>query len=207
MRFAEDGYFPEFSLAVVNQGAGNSVGLRIKIENAFADGMAWRDGFGFNDMNLAHLPADIGEAAALATEIHVLEAIRVLELIGELLVVVVIERHQQLPGLPVRPFHFRNSGVVAIEVFNHDIGAEESIGCLPRCQATDPALKAEIHICIVLSGILVKTLDQELGILEVGGFDEFCFAGLCDGCGLGAYIRNGGCCRPVLEFQEPNLDP
>src|SRR5690606_35920174 len=130
---------PQAATPVIRHGTRDGEGLRIHVVGALGQRVAAVDRFGVDLVDLAQLPGDVGETATLATEGHDLIAVAVtVGFAVQLQVVVVIERHQHVPGALVGPVHVRYAPVVAFEIFDHQVRTEERVGHLTGGQAPHP---------------------------------------------------------------------
>jgi hypothetical protein len=76
-------------------------------------------------------------------------------------------------GALVGPLHVGDAAVVALEVLDHQVGAEEGVGGLTGGQAAHAALEAQVEVGIVELLVILVALDQELGVLQILGSRAF----------------------------------
>ncbi|MNZ83532.1 hypothetical protein D3C78_1022630 [compost metagenome] len=122
---------PQRALAVIGDGARHGERLCIHVVHTLGQRVACIHRGGLHLVDLAQLPGDIGEAATLAAEGHHLITVAVLMgFVVQLQVIVVIERHEHETGPLVGPLHVGDASVVALEVLDHQVRAEECVGHL-----------------------------------------------------------------------------
>ena len=206
VRLADREGLPQLALAVVDQRAVDVVDLGIDVEDALADRVRRVHRCGLQHIDLAQLPGDLREAATLPAEVHELVATRILELVGQLQLVVVVVGHQDVLRALERPLHVRDAAVVALEVLDHQVRAEEGVRRLPGGEPAHTALEAQVEVGVVELQVVLVALDQELRVLQVLRLEHRQVDAAEQLRGVGRHLGHRRMLHAVLEVQEVEVE-
>src|SRR5260370_14628490 len=119
IRLADGPTLPEIALAIVDQRAIDRVSLSIDVKYALPDRVATIDRGRLEGPRLSKLPGNFWETTTLSAEIHVLIAVRILELVGKRQIVVIVKWHQDVLGAEIFPLHVVDAAYVAHEIHSN----------------------------------------------------------------------------------------
>ncbi|EWS52510.1 hypothetical protein X551_04702 [Methylibium sp. T29] len=118
----------------------------------------------------------------------------------------VVVGHQDVLGALERPLHVRDAAVVALEVLDHQVRAEEGVRRLPGGEPAHAALEAQVEVGVVELQVVLVALNQELRVLQVLRLEHREVDAAEQLRGVGRHLGHRGMLHAVLEVQEVEVE-